>query len=144
MKDQKLTRHIINCIVGTILVITGILLAILYTVPQDAMVALPFVLGGMGLVALVGGIGGVLSVRIMNKDPNFAKQVKDFYDERAIVIEDKAKAKTSDFTTVLLWVLIIFLAMMQVQLLVVLVFVGAMVLRMLVLHSLIKIYSKKL
>jgi len=144
MKNQKSTRHIIGGIAGAMLITAGILLAVLYTVPQGTMPALPIVLGGMGLVALVSGVGGMISARMMKNDPNFAKQMHDFYDERAVMIENKAKAKTDDFVTILHWALIIFLAVMQVQLLIVLVFVGAMVMRMLVLMYWIKTYSKNM
>ena len=144
MKDQKSTKYIIGCVLGATLVITGILLAIFFAIPQGVMQALPFVLIGLGLGAFGGGLGGVLSVRMIKKDPKFAKQLNDFYDERAIMLETKAKAKTNDFTATMLCALIIFLAVMQVQLLVILVFIGAMLVRMFVLHYLMKKYLKEM
>jgi len=144
MTDQKFTRHIISGIAGAVLITVGILLAIFYTAPQDVMPALPFVLGGMGIVSLVSGISGALSVRMMRKDPSFAKEISDFYDERAILIENKAKAKTDNFTAISLWIVIIFLAVMQVQISIILVFVGVMIMRMLVMLYLTKTYSKQM
>jgi len=144
MKNNKLTTHLAKCIIGTVLIAAGIMLAVFYTVPHGNMQALPFVLGGMGLVAFVGGLSGALTARIMRKDPDLAKQLKDFYDERAIMLENKAKAKTSDFTTVLLWALLIFFAVMQVQALVIWVFLGAMLVRMFLELYLVNIYYKRM
>jgi len=144
MRNQKYSTEALKCAIGVVLIIAAILLAILYTLPYGAMQALPFVLGGMGIVAFIGGIAGALSVRLMKKDPNFAKEVTDFFDERAIAIENKAKAKAGDFTAFLLWALIIFLAVMQVELLIIIVFVGVMLVRMFVLHYFIRRYTKQM
>jgi len=145
MKYQKSTGYTIACISGVILIIAGILLAIFYTVPYGVMPALPFALGGVGLGAFGGGLSGVISVCIMKKDPGLAKQVEiEENDERNITIENKAKAKTDTLISMLLWALIIFLAVMQVQLFIILVFVGVAFLRMFVLFYLLNRYRKEM
>jgi len=144
MNFQKFTSHIIKCIVGAVLIATGILFSIFYTVPLGAMTALHIILCGLGLIALIGGLCGVISARMAKNDPKFANQINNFYDERAILIENKAKAATDSFTATLLLILIIFLAVMQVQPLIILVFVGGAVLRMLVLLYLLRKYLREM
>jgi len=145
MKSEKSTGYIIACVIGAALTMTGILLAVFYTVPQGVMQALPFVLMGIGLGAFGGGLGGALSIRILKKDTKMAKQYQnEVNDERNIAIENKAKAKTDTFTSMLLWALIIVLAAMQVQLSVILIFIGAAFLRIFVLFYLLRKYHKEM
>jgi len=142
--EQQYIKHIIYSIAGVVLVISGILLAVFYTVPQSAMQTLPFVLGGYGILSLISGISGILAVSGMNKDENFAKQVKDFQDERADLIDLKTKAKVNEFTNWLFLALIVFMSVMQVHLAVFLVFVGAFFLRMFVSLYLVNKYNKEI
>jgi len=143
MKNQK--SYIISCIIGAAMIITGALLAIFYTVPQGIMQTLPFVLVGIGFGSFGGGLGGAVSIHMMKNDSNMAKQIQiEENDERNINIEHKAKAKTDSFMSVLLLELTIFLAMMQVKPLVVLVFVGAIFLRIFVLFYFLNKYRKEM
>jgi len=145
MNEQKIYRYIITCVFGAVLIIAGIMLAIFYTAPQGEMQALPFVLVGVGFGISGGGLSFVLSARIMKKDPKIAKQIQvEENDERNITIEHKARAKTDAFVSMLLWALIIFLAVMQVQLAVILVFLGAAFLRMIVLFYWLNKYRKEM
>jgi len=145
MKDQKIFRYIISCVIGVVLITTGIILAVFYTGQQGNMQALPFVLAGVGFGIFGGGLSFVLSARIMKKDPKIAKQIQvEENDERNITIEHKARAKTDAFVSMLLWALIIFLAVMQVHLSVILVFLGAAFLRMFVLFYWINKYHKEM
>jgi len=143
MKTPK--SYIISCIIGTVMIVAGVLLTIFYTEPQGVMQALPFAIMGIGAGSFGGGIAGILSTRMMKKDPNMATQVRIYEnDERNIMIGNKAKAKTDTFTQFLLLALTLFLAVMQVQLLVILVFVGAIFLRVFVLCYLITKYHKEM
>ena len=144
MNKQKLTRHIIFCVVGIVMIISGILLAVFYTIPQGVMQTLPFVLGSIGIVAFFGGLANSFTARNARKDKNFAKQINDLNDERAVSVEDKVKAKTHDFTTFLFLALLVFLSVMQVQLAVILVFAGAFFLRIFVMFYLLRKYNKEM
>ena len=42
MKNQSTTRNIVYCVIGAVLIAAAIPLALLYTVPQGVMQALPF------------------------------------------------------------------------------------------------------
>jgi len=142
---NNLKVHIIKCIIGSLMVITGILLAIFYTVPQEAMQALPFTLVGIGVIALIGGVSGIITVRMMKKDSGMAKEVKNFEnDERNIMIEKKAIATTDKFITYLLFAFLVFLTVMEVQLLIILVFAGIILLRMVVMIYLLSRYQKSM
>ena len=145
MKFEKFSRYtVINCVSGTALTIAGILLAVFFTIPQGITPVLPFVLAGIGLLYFIGGLSGVITIRLMKKDADLLKQIKiTDNDERNIAIDNKAKANTHDFTSLLISALIIFLAAMQVQILVILVFVGATFLRTLVFFFLMRKYRKE-
>jgi len=142
--EQKYIKHITVGIVGAVLIIAGILFAVFYTVPQNNMQALPFVLGGIGLIYFVGGFCNMITVHSMKKDENLAKQMNDFMDERADLVEYKAKAKTDDFTSWIFTALLIFLAVMQVHLAVLLVFVGVFFIRMFLILYLVRKYDKEI
>jgi len=137
--------HIIKCILGSLMVITGILLAIFYTVPQEVMEAFPPILIGSGIVFLIGGVSGIITARMMKKDSGMAKQVEIHEnDERNILIGHKARTKTDDFITPLYLAFLIFLAVMEVQLLVILVFASILLLRTVLLIYLMRRYQKKM
>jgi len=144
MNTQKLTRHIISSVVGIVMIISGILLAVFYTIPQGVMQTLPFVLGSIGIVAFFGGLANSFTARNARKDKNFAKQLNDLNDERAVFVEAKARAGTHDFTTFLFLALLIFLSVVQVHLTVILVFAGAFLLRIIVMFYLFHKYNKEM
>jgi len=138
----KLSISIIKSIIGAALLTAGILCAIF--LGQGVMPALPFVLGSMGLFGLLDGLNHVFISCLMKKSPDMKKELHDFYDERAVAIENKAKAKVGDLTSMFLWASIIFLAIMQVQLLIIWVFVGAVIVRAAVMAFLVKRYDKEM
>jgi len=141
MNSQKFFWFCIYCLVGAAMIISGILLAVLNT----TFVALPFVLIGIGAGSFTGGLSSVVSTYMMKKDPNMAKQVDIISnDERNITIENKARAKTDVFMSMLLYGLVIFLALMQVQPLVVLVFTAAIFVRMFVLLYFLSKYHREM
>jgi hypothetical protein len=144
MSNPKATHNIIYCIVGIVLITAAIVLAISYTVPQGVMLALPFVMGGIGLIQLFAGVNGAVLRRALNKDAKFAKQVSDYDDERSSEINLKTKAKANELTTILLWALLLFLAVMDVQLVVLLVFLGAILLRIFVTFYYVRKYNKEM
>jgi len=137
--------HAIKFIVGVVLITAGILLAIFYTVPQEAMQALPFTLIAIGFIGFVGGVCGFLTVRGTKIDQNMAKQIKVHEnDERNIMIEKKATSTTDAIISPLLFAFLIFLAVMDVQLLVICVFAGIILLRWFLAVYLLQRYNKKL
>jgi len=137
--------HAIKFIVGIVLITAGILLAIFYTVPQQAMQALPFTLIAIGFIGFVGGVCGFLTVHGTKKDPNMAKQIEIHEnDERNIMIENKANLATDAIISPLLFAFLIFLAVMDVQLLVIYVFAGIVLFRWFLAIYLLQRYNKKL
>ena len=143
MNNLKI-KNIIFSVSGAVLIVAGLVLAIYYTVPQGVMPALPYVLGGYGIFALFAGINGMLVERMKKKDSNLAKEINDYNDERSASIELKTKAAINDFTTVLFLAFIVFLAVMQVHLAVLLAFVGAFFVRMFVSFYLVHKYNKEM
>ena len=132
MRNLKPTYSIIYSLVGAAMIALAIVLAIFYTVPQEVMPALPIVVGAIGLVQLFTGINSAVVIRMKGKNAKLEKELSDFEDERAAAIDLKSKAKTNNFTNFLLPALLLFLAAMDVQLIIILGFVGAMLLRIIV------------
>jgi hypothetical protein len=145
MNNKKSTGYIITAIIGCILAALGVGLAILYTEPEGIMRGLPFALIGVGLGAFGGGLGGALSNRILRKNPSLAKQKEiEVNDERNITIANRAKAKVFDFTSLLFAALLIFLAVMQVQSIIVIIFAVLYVLRFILFIYLLNKYHKEM
>ena len=112
--------------IGFVLFVTGIVLIILFSESQGIMKSLPFVCLGVGCGFIGGGIGGTVSYRKMKKNPNLAKQKEiDLKDERNIAIAYKAKAMAYNLTLLIFAALIVFLAVVQVETYITLVFTGA-------------------
>ena len=144
MNTQKSTKHIIFSVIGIVMIISGILLAVFYTIPQGLMQTLPFVLGSIGFLTFVSGLANSFTARNAKKDKSFAKQLNDLNDERAVSIEDKAKARTHDFTSFLFLAFLVFLSVMQVHLAVLLVFASAFFMRIFVMFYLLHKYNKEM
>lgn len=126
MNGKILRGYIFLAVAGALLLAAGVGLMILFAEPQGMMKTLPFVCLGVGAGALSGGIGGAVGSRLMRKNPDMAKQKEiAVKDERNIAIANKAKAKAFHYTWMLFPCLLLFLAMMQVNLAVILVFVAA-------------------
>ena len=145
MNNKNTGGYIVLAIVGLLLVLSGVMLIILYSEPEGIMRALPFALIGIGLGAIGGSLGGILSIRAMKRNPKLAIQMEiEKSDERNVAISNKAKAKTFDFTWLLFAALIIFLAVMQIELFIVLVAIGAFVVKIFVFIFLLNKYHKEM
>ena len=101
-------------------------------------------MGAVGLLQMVTGLNGAILRRMLDKDAKFAKDVSDFDDERNAAIDLKSKAKTNEFTNIILLSLLLFLAVMDVQLVVLLVFVGAIFLRVFVSLYYVRKHNKEM
>lgn len=126
MIDKKIRGHYILAAVGVILFIAGIVLVILFSESRGIMKTLPSICLGIGAGFCGGGFSGVIRCRQMQKNPQLAKQAEiDTKDERNIAIANKAKAATYNFTLIIFAALILFLALVQAETYITLVFVGA-------------------
>ena len=145
MNSKKFKGCVILAVAGIVAFIAGVTLAIIFSDTQGIMQGLPFALIGIGLVSFGGGLGGALSYRTLKTNPNLAKQKEiEVNDERNIEISCLSKARTWEFTTYLFAALIIFLAVMQVELIVTLVFVIAFFVRLGVFVYFLNKYHKEM
>ena len=145
MNNKKFKGYVLLIIIGVILFVAGIVLMINFEEPQGVMKSLPFVCIGVGLGALSGGIGAVISFHLMQKNPSMAKQKEiDIKDERNINITNKAKAKVFNYTWMLFSALLIFLAMMEIKLSIIVVFIGAYLSIIILYIYLLNKYSKEM
>ncbi len=145
MNNKKTKGYVFLMIIGAILFTAGVVLAIRFTEPQGIMKTLPFICIGVGAGALGGGLGGAATSYLMRKNPSMAKQKEiNAKDERNIAIANKAKAKLFNYTLMLFSVLLLFLALIQVELFVILVFVGAYLSIIVLFIYFINKYSKEM
>ena len=145
MGNKKSRGYIIVAVVGFVLFILGLALAISSAEPQGIVQALPFALLGIGVGAFCGGLSGVLGNRIMAKNPKLAKQKEiEVNDERNITIVNMAKAKVFDYTWFLFAAIIIFLALMQVGVWVILVLAVAFLSKIFLFICLLNKYHKEM
>jgi len=143
MKGNKIIGFVILAVAGFGLGVLGFVLAFTVGEPEGIMQALPFAFIGIGLGAFGGGLGAVISIHIMKKNPEMAKQVIiEATDERNVAISNKAKAKLFDFEWYMFAVLILFLATMLTGPVVVLIFIGALFLRIILFVYLLNKYHK--
>ena len=125
MVQKKSTKYYVIVAVGFVLFVTGIVLVIIFSEPQGIMKSLPFICLGIGSGLCSGGLGGAISSRQLQKNPQLAKEKEiNTKDERNITISNKAKAAAYNFTLVIFSVLIMFLALVQVETYITLVFTG--------------------
>ena len=126
MIDKKAKGQYILAVLGFVLFVTGIVLIILFSDSQGIMKTLPYICLGVGAGACGGGIGGTISYRKMKKNPNLAKQKEiDTKDERNIAVSNRAKAMAYNLTLIIFAALIMFLAVVQVETYITLIFTGA-------------------
>jgi len=145
MSSQRTTWYIVLIFFGLALCAAGVSILIFVAELHGLMQALPFAFIGIGLGVLAGGIGGVISARIIKKNPSVGKQIEiEANDERNIAITNKAKSKSFDYTSLLFLAFMIFLSVMQVSPVVILVFVGAFVSRVVVFICLSNKYRKEM
>jgi hypothetical protein len=116
----RFTTYYLAAIGGVLLLVSGILLIIFADIA-----VLPFVMLGIGAGGLTGSLGGIITARMAKKDHKFARDLHiEMTDERNVQIEIRAKSSTRDWMSGLSWLLLIFLAVMQVELWIILVLLG--------------------
>ena len=126
MINKKSRGNYIIAVVGFILFITGIILIILFSESEGIMKTFPSICLGIGAGLCSGGLGGAISFRKIQKNPNLAKQKEiDAKDERNIAITNKAKAMAYNFTLLIFSAIVVFLALVQVEIYITLVLTGA-------------------
>lgn len=126
MINKKARAQYILAAVGFVLFITGIVLVILFSESVGIMKSLPFISVGIGAGLCGGGLGGAISYRKMQENPQLAKEKEiNIKDERNVAISNRAKAVAYNFTLIIFSVLIMFLALVQVETYITLVFTGA-------------------
>lgn len=126
MKGNNVGKYVALAVYGLIILIAGILLLIFKQNAQGLMLTLPYVCIGIGAGVLGGNLGTAIKNHHIKKDPTLAKQIEiEEKDERNIVINSRAKAKSYDLMLMVFSALILAFALMQVDLYVVLTLVAA-------------------
>lgn len=123
---MKKAKNYVILAVGVILLITGLYLVKTSSHPGVFMTALPYVCIGVGCGAFGHGMGNIISIKIIQKNPDVQKQMEiEQKDERNAIIANRAKAKASDIMIFVFGALMIAFALMGVDMIPVLLFVFA-------------------
>jgi hypothetical protein len=96
MKKKIFSSYILTAL-GLILLGTGLYLVKTVADPEGVMVALPYVLVGIGCGIFGQGMGNLISRKVLKGHPEMEKQMEiEKKDERNIAISNRAKAKASE------------------------------------------------
>ena len=122
--NKKLIDYFI-VIIGIILLIGGLVLIKLIDTSQGIFIALPYISIGIGCGIFGHGMGNLINSRIMSNRPDIKKQMEiEQKDERNIAIQSQAKAKAYDLMIFVFGALMIALALMNVDMMVILMLVS--------------------
>ena len=121
--NKKLINYFI-AIIGIMLLACGLILIKLIHTPQGVLTTLPYICIGIGCGIFGHGIGNIINSRIMYNNPDVKKQMEiEQKDERNISIQNSAKAKAYDMMIFVFGALMISLALMNVDMMVILMLV---------------------
>lgn len=124
MKKKKFNYLI--AVVGLLLLTTGLILLKAIANPQGILLAVPYVCIGLGCGAFGHGVGDIVNNRVARNNPQLQKQMEiDKNDERNIAIANQAKAKAYDIMLYVFGALMVAFALMDVDMVAVLLLVGA-------------------
>lgn len=105
-------------ILGLCLLAIGLFLLKTIADPQGVMLALPYVCIGVGCGLFGQGMGNRISQRALRNDPELKKRLDiEKKDERNVAIRNQAKSKAFDAMTYIFSALILSFALMEVDLL---------------------------
>ena len=121
--NKRLINYFI-VILGIMLLACGLILIKLTHTPEGILTTLPYICVGIGCGIFGHGIGNIINSRIMYNNPDVKKQMEiEQKDERNIAIQNSAKAKAYDMMIFVFGALIISLALMNVDMMVILILV---------------------
>ncbi|GAB6107830.1 hypothetical protein [Fusibacter bizertensis] len=113
-------------IIGLALLAVGLYLIKTVADPQGVMLALPYVMVGVGCGAFGHGMGNIIHRKALKGHPEIAKQIDiDKNDERNIAVGNRAKAKAYDMMVFVFGALMLSYALMGVGVLPILLLVGS-------------------
>lgn len=121
--NKKLINYFI-VIIGITLLACGLILIKLIHTPQGILTTLPYICVGIGCGIFGNGVGIIINSRIMYNNQDLKKQMEiEQKDERNIAIQNSAKAKAYNMMIFVFGALIISLALMNVDMMVILILV---------------------
>lgn len=113
-------------IIGLALLAVGLYLIKAIADPQGVMLALPYVMVGVGCGSFGHGMGNIIQRKALKGHPEIAKQIRiDKNDERNVAVGNRAKAKAYDMMVFVFGALMLSYALMGVGVLPVLLLVGS-------------------
>lgn len=110
------TMKYIGIILGLLLLAAGLFLVKTTEDPQGIMASLPYVAIGIGAGLFGHGMSEVISARAIGQDPDLQKRLEiEKNDERNIAIANRAKGKAFDMMTYIFGALMLSFALMNVD-----------------------------
>ena len=122
----KMNKNYIIATIGFMLLAIGLYLVKSVDNPQGIIQALPYVCIGIGCGLFGQGIGNIISQKAIQNNPEVQKQMDiEKNDERNIAIGNRAKGKAFDIMTFVFGALMIAFALMDIELVAILLLVFA-------------------
>lgn len=122
----KMNKNYIIATIGFMLLAIGLYLVKSVDNPQGIMQALPYVCIGIGCGLFGQGMGNIISQKAIQNNPEVQKQMDiEKNDERNIAIGNRAKGKAFDIMTFVFGALMIAFALMDIELVAILLLVFA-------------------
>lgn len=123
---MKRSKNYMITAAGIFIGILGLYLVKTAEYPQGFMMALPYVCIGVGCGIFGHGMGNIITVKAMQKNPDVQRQMEiDKNDERNITIANSAKAKAYNLMTYVFGALMLSFVLMGVDVIPVLLLVFA-------------------
>lgn len=121
---KKSTSDYVMILAGLLLAAAGMLLVKQNADPQGIMLTLPYLFLAVGCGIFGHGIGNLINTKVLSSDPQLQKQAQiNETDERNLAISNRAKAKAYDIMISVYGILMIALAMANIDMVVVLLLV---------------------
>lgn len=113
-------------VVGVIVLGVGLCMMKTIENAQGILLTLPYILVGIGCGIFGYGMSNIISQKAISKDEKLQKQLAvEEHDERNIAIANKSKAKAYDCMTFVFGILMLIFALMNIDMIAILLFVGA-------------------
>lgn len=123
---RKKTRDALTVVVGALTLCAGLVLLKQVAEPQGILRALPYLLIGLGCGVFGHGMGEIIGRKAVQRDPEAQRRMEiEKSDERNVAIANRAKAKAYDLMIFVFGALMFSFALMNVDLVVVLLLVFA-------------------
>ena len=123
---MKKTNDYVLVFLGVILFVIGLYMLKTVSDPKGILLTIPYICIGVGCGSFGAGMGNLIEKKALKNNPELARKIEiDQNDERTIAVEARAKSKAFDMMLFVFGALMLSFALMNINLGVLLLLVGA-------------------